>query len=178
MARNIHETAPSASRQKDGAQPIFFIPHDRRKASLLSLRVKPADLIKMVREKVDQVQADLADNKKPDGQQTIFHDLSTNNALIPEERTPERLAAKAWLLYLLGQSLLCLVLMLLTNLPSSQTVAHTLAVITYHIIANPDILRKLHDELASALPSDGSAPKWGKLEQLPYLSALIQEGLR
>ncbi|KAL8851803.1 MAG: hypothetical protein Q9221_003317 [Calogaya cf. arnoldii] len=137
----------------------------------------------MVREKVDQVQADLADNKKPDGQRTIFHDLSTNNALIPEERTPERLAAEGMALISAG----------------SQTVAHTLAVITYHIIANPEILRKLHDKLASALPSDGSAPKWGNFEQLPYLvssspqlghfsvshtyrtpqqSDIIQEGLR
>lgn len=48
----------------------------------------------MVREKVDQVQADLDENQKPDGQRTIFHDLLTNHSLIPEERTPERLAAE------------------------------------------------------------------------------------
>lgn len=48
----------------------------------------------MVREKVDQVQADLVDNKKPDGQRTIFHDFFTNDSLIPEERTPESLAAE------------------------------------------------------------------------------------
>ncbi len=49
----------------------------------------------MVREKVDQVQADLDDNQKPDdGQRTIFHDLLANHSLIPEERTPERLAAE------------------------------------------------------------------------------------
>ncbi|KAL8749052.1 MAG: hypothetical protein Q9199_007929 [Rusavskia elegans] len=47
-----------------------------------------------VREKVEQVQADLVDHKKPDSQRTILHDLFTNDSLIPEERTPERLAAE------------------------------------------------------------------------------------
>lgn len=50
-----------------------------------------------------------------------------------------------------------------------MTVAHTLSVISYHIIANPDILSKLRDELACSLPTDGPPPNWGKLEQLPYL---------
>ncbi|KAI4256855.1 MAG: hypothetical protein L6R42_005990, partial [Xanthoria sp. 1 TBL-2021] len=106
-----------------------------------------------VREKVDQVQADLVDNKKPDGQRTIFHDLFTNDSLIPEERTPERLAAEGVGIVSAG----------------SMTVAHTLSVISYHIIANPDILSRLRDELANALPINASAPKWGRLEQLPYL---------
>ncbi|KAI4101078.1 MAG: hypothetical protein LQ339_005201 [Xanthoria mediterranea] len=119
-------------------------------------------LTDMVREKVDQVQADLDENQKPDGQRTIFHDLLTNHSLIPEERTPERLAAEGVGIVSAG----------------SMTVAHTLSVISYHIIANPDILSKLRDELACSLPTNGPPPKWGRLEQLPYLSAVIQEGLR
>ena len=76
-----------------------------------------------------------------------------------------------------------------------MTVAHTLSVISYHIIANPDILRKLQDELDAAFPDPRSPMKWGQLEQLPYIvhllihnqhrsyltvfqSAIIQEGLR
>ncbi|KAL8978327.1 MAG: hypothetical protein Q9205_006055 [Flavoplaca limonia] len=116
----------------------------------------------MVREKVDQVQADLANDKKPDGQRTIFHDLFTNDSLIPEEKTPERLAAEGFSVVAAG----------------SQTVAHTLAVISYHLIANPDILKKLQDELAGVMPTDNSTPKWSRLEQLPYMGAIIQEGLR
>ncbi|KAL8884873.1 MAG: hypothetical protein Q9192_006755 [Flavoplaca navasiana] len=107
----------------------------------------------MVREKVDQVQADLANDKKPDGQRTIFHDLFTNDSLIPEEKTPERLAAEGFSIVAAG----------------SQTVAHTLAVISYHLIANPEILKKLQDELAGVMPPDDSTPKWSRLEQLPYL---------
>lgn len=50
-----------------------------------------------------------------------------------------------------------------------MTVAHTLSVIHYHVLDNPDILRRLQDELGSALPSIGPEPKWNQLEQLPYL---------
>ncbi|KAL9023179.1 MAG: hypothetical protein Q9180_008347 [Flavoplaca navasiana] len=116
----------------------------------------------MVREKVDQVQADLANDKKPDGQRTIFHDLFTNDSLIPEEKTPERLAAEGFSVVGAG----------------SHTVAHTLAVISYHLIANPDILKKLQGELAGVMPTNDSTPKWSRLEQLPYMGAIIQEGLR
>ncbi|KAL8876591.1 MAG: hypothetical protein Q9198_005240 [Flavoplaca austrocitrina] len=128
------------------------------------LRQIPQPLVRkmMIREKVDQVQADVANNKKPDGQRTIFHDLFNNDTLIPEEKTPERLAAEGFSIVAAG----------------SQTVAHTLAVISYHLIANPHILKRLQVELASAMPIDGSAPKWDRLEKLPFLGAIIQEGLR
>lgn len=80
-----------------------------------------------------------------------------------------------------------------------MTVAHTLSVISYHIIANPNILGKLQEELNAALPSSDVPAKWSQLEQLPYLvsvsslgenslvlakfltvkqSAIIQEGFR
>ncbi|KAL8949990.1 MAG: hypothetical protein Q9222_003933, partial [Ikaeria aurantiellina] len=51
-----------------------------------------------------------------------------------------------------------------------MTVAHTLSTISYHLIANPPILQRLQDELAAALPKDGSVAKWNELEQLPYLT--------
>ncbi|KAL8663142.1 MAG: hypothetical protein Q9168_008143 [Polycauliona sp. 1 TL-2023] len=116
----------------------------------------------MIREKVDQVQADIANNTKSDSQRTIFYDLITNDSLAPAEKTPERLVAEGFAIVGAG----------------SHTVAHTLAVTSYHIIANPAILRKLRDELASVLPTDSTMPKWNTLEQLPYLGAVIQEGLR
>ncbi|KAL8726095.1 MAG: hypothetical protein Q9166_006932 [cf. Caloplaca sp. 2 TL-2023] len=50
--------------------------------------------LSMVREKVDQVEVELRENKRLDGQRTIFHDLFTSNQLIPEEKTAERLAAE------------------------------------------------------------------------------------
>ena len=80
-----------------------------------------------------------------------------------------------------------------------MTVAHTLSVISYNIIANPVILAKLQAELAGSQSKSSSRLKWAQLEQLPYLvripeclyspnqsrlladdvqSAIIQEGFR
>ncbi|KAL9631283.1 MAG: hypothetical protein Q9204_004301 [Flavoplaca sp. TL-2023a] len=148
-------------------------------SSLFLMTGEMLRVFQMVREKVDQVQADLANDKKPDGQRTIFHDLFTNDSLSPEEKTPERLAAEGFSVVGAGSAFVvslwpCHRLIF----SSSQTVAHTLAVISYHLIANPDILKKLQDELAGVMPTDDSTPKWSRLEQLPYMGAIIQEGLR
>ena len=56
-----------------------------------------------------------------------------------------------------------------------MTVAHTLSVISYHIIANPEIQRKLHKELDAAFPDPASPVSWGPLEQLPYLVSAASE---
>ena len=56
-----------------------------------------------------------------------------------------------------------------------MTVAHTLSVISYHIIANPSIQQKLHKELDAAFPDPASPVKWGSLEQLPYLVSAASE---
>ena len=50
--------------------------------------------------------------------------------------------------------------------------------ITFQLLANPDKLRKLKDELAAAIPDANAVPMSVELERLPYLSAVIQEGLR
>lgn len=48
----------------------------------------------MIHEKVTKVQADLSEEKKIDGQKTIFHELIKNDQLRPEEKTTERLVAE------------------------------------------------------------------------------------
>lgn len=49
---------------------------------------------------------------------------------------------------------------------------------TVHILTNPKVLSKLRAELNTALP-DLSAPlSISKIEQLPYLTAVILEGFR
>ena len=50
-----------------------------------------------------------------------------------------------------------------------MTVAHTLTVITYHVLQDKKILGKLQEELRSVMPKAESKPKWNQLEQLPYL---------
>lgn len=53
-----------------------------------------------------------------------------------------------------------------------------MALITYHLLANPPALRKLQGEIASVQRrEDGSLPL-ALLEALPYFSSVVREGLR
>ena len=59
------------------------------------------------------------------------------------------------------------------KLPSAQVLRGT----AYHISARPLIRQRLHAELKSAIPSNASLPL-PELEKLPYLTAVVNEGLR
>ncbi|PWY90358.1 cytochrome P450 [Aspergillus sclerotioniger CBS 115572] len=59
----------------------------------------------------------------------------------------------------------------------TETTAHTMTVCTFHILNNKDILRRLRAELDAKFPADG-AMDLQTLEQLPYLTGIIYEGLR
>lgn len=66
-----------------------------------------------------------------------------------------------------------------------ETVGQTLRLTCFHIYNNPKILRRLRDELAdisihlgpNAAPTEGK-PILSQLERLPYLTAVVKEGLR
>ena len=58
------------------------------------------------------------------------------------------------------------------------TTQHALKTISFHLPVNPEILSKLKTELASAMPIAGRLASLQELEKLPYLSAVISEGLR
>ncbi|KAI0847541.1 cytochrome P450 [Daldinia vernicosa] len=58
------------------------------------------------------------------------------------------------------------------------TASWTLSVITYHLLTKPSLLDKLTDELRGAVSDPQNLPPWTTLEKLPYLGAVIQEGLR
>src|SRR5271163_2853124 len=94
-------------------------------------------------------------------QPTVFKEL-LNSDLPREEVTVQRLAEEAQTVVGAGQ----------------VTTAHFLTMTSFFILANPEILGKLKEELILAMPSDGSLPPISKLEQLPYLSAVISEGFR
>ena len=103
---------------------------------------------------------------KHDGSQksthtTVFRELLDSD-LPPEEVTISRLAEEAQTVVAAGQ----------------VTTAHFLKMTSFHLLANPEILGKLREELKSVMPSDGSLPPLSKLEQLPYLSAVVSEGFR
>ena len=59
------------------------------------------------------------------------------------------------------------------------TTGATIAYISYYILARPDIRLKLQEELKDFMVAwPQQVPTMAGLEQLPYLQALIKEGLR
>ena len=61
----------------------------------------------------------------------------------------------------------------------SETTAWAITITTYHIVRHPEVLAKLHAEPSTVKISPGnSVAAWTSLEQLPYLTAVIKEGLR
>ncbi|KAI0382256.1 cytochrome P450 [Hypomontagnella monticulosa] len=58
------------------------------------------------------------------------------------------------------------------------TTSWTLAVITYHLLDKPELLAKLTQELEQNIEDPKHLPPLSVLENLPYLHAVIQEGLR
>ncbi|MCJ1368214.1 hypothetical protein MMC16_007355 [Acarospora aff. strigata] len=97
---------------------------------------------------------------------TIFEELRDSTKLPPAEKTLARLADE-------GNVLL---------IAASETPAKVLALITYHLLANPSKLQRLRTELATLTPSPDAAtdylPALAQLESLPYLTAVVREGLR
>ncbi|KAI4085813.1 MAG: hypothetical protein L6R37_008465, partial [Teloschistes peruensis] len=59
-----------------------------------------------------------------------------------------------------------------------ELVAHALRIITYHLYTNPKMLQKLREELAPLDTSKSQRVNLETLQKLPYLSAIIQEGIR
>ena len=92
---------------------------------------------------------------------TIFHELIQTSELPPEEKTLSHLVNEGQAVVAAGQ----------------VTTTHYLNTTVYHILANPGIHSKLKAELEQAMPN-GHLPSLNKLEQLPYLSAVVQEGYR
>lgn len=67
-----------------------------------------------------------------------------------------------------------------TNIVTLQadTTANALTVMTYHILANPHVLSTLRAELITAMPDANAPAELHVVEHLPYLTAIITEGLR
>ncbi|KAI9372947.1 cytochrome P450 [Aspergillus egyptiacus] len=95
----------------------------------------------------------------PTGKESVYDSVLDNPSLPAAQKTLLRLEQEGALLALAG----------------TESPAQTLNIIFYHILANPTILHRLREEI-TAVPA--STPSWTDLEQLPYLSAVIEEGNR
>ncbi|KAE9368851.1 cytochrome P450 [Stipitochalara longipes BDJ] len=95
------------------------------------------------------------------GHRSIFHELRDCN-LPKEEKTVERLCDEGQILTGAG----------------TETTAATLSQIAFFLLEDRGILEKLRRELRTVMPTKDSPISVTRLEQLPYLSAVISEGLR
>jgi cytochrome P450 len=107
-------------------------------------------------------QVDEIRNQKelPEGR-TIFHEIIRSDIPEPEKQT-KRLTDEAMVILVAG----------------SETTASTLAAITYHLLADRQLLNRLKAELGTVMPEPNSLPIASKLDNLPFLNALIQETIR
>ena len=61
----------------------------------------------------------------------------------------------------------------------ADTTAHVMTIGIWNVMVNPEIRSKLRDELVNAIPDpDGDIISASKLENLPYLRAVVKESLR
>lgn len=98
--------------------------------------------------------------KKPEGKTTIFHTLRDGD-LPPEEKSLQRLCDEGEIFTGAG----------------SETTARTLTTIVLYLLENPYVLKKLRAELETSMPYSQDFQSWNQLEQLAYLSPVVQEGL-
>ncbi|MCJ1436172.1 hypothetical protein MMC27_005550 [Xylographa pallens] len=92
---------------------------------------------------------------------TVFHELF-NSDVPAAERSTQRLVDEG--ITLVGAG--------------TVTTAHVLSTTVYHILANPSILHRLQVELRGFMPDKDSKPNLTQVERLPYLTAIVKEGLR
>ncbi|KAF2829888.1 cytochrome P450 [Ophiobolus disseminans] len=160
--------APTAS----VLRPVFvfrFFPWAKASVGLGKYLVDymPADVALMVKtlqvdmpSRVRQAQADL-DNGIVYERPTIFGELLKSDLEVLEKE-PQRLADEAAAVIGAG----------------TETGSWALSVITYHLLTKPQLLEKLTKELETVVEDPTNLPAWAVLETLPYLGAVIQEGLR
>ncbi|KAL9130772.1 MAG: hypothetical protein Q9217_001120 [Psora testacea] len=120
------------------------------------MRVEVAKMVGNRSKGASENSASLKDRRK-----NIFEELIDSN-LPPAEKTVDRLNEEGFALILAG----------------GDTSSQTLSQISYHLLANPDILRRLKAELYQAMPDATMPARWAELEKLPFLRACITEGLR
>ncbi|KAK5135280.1 hypothetical protein LTR08_005383 [Meristemomyces frigidus] len=127
---------------------------------LLQPQYPEEDPGQMLRDRMQYI-LDHPDEPSEDGNITIVHTIKDSN-LPPPERTASRLAIEA--ATFLGAG--------------TETTGRVLAVTAYYLIANIDLLARLREELKIVMPTPDTEVALSDLEKLPFLTAVLHEGLR
>ncbi|KAL3476651.1 cytochrome P450 [Aspergillus californicus] len=130
------------------------------------------DVRQRVRAVIAKHEAGLAIDASPSSSTGRTHSLRATSAIYPAilsdptvpqtEKDQSRLEDDALFLMMAG-----------TDAP-----AQVLAITLFHIIHSPEVHKELKRELLSGIPNMQTMPSLHDLEKLPYLSAVIREGLR
>lgn len=96
------------------------------------------------------------------GRPTLFRYLVHESGLPDEDLTVDRLTKEAQILLGAG----------------SVSTGRTLHFIIFYLLSNQHMRERLEEELSQELKDPRDQPTWSQLEKLPYLQALIKEGLR
>ena len=100
---------------------------------------------------MQRLEADEADDEAP-SHRSLFHALMSSG--LPEnEKDPRRMAHEGFEILLAG----------------SDTTARTMGVAVYHIIANPNVMHRLQEEVKRAIPDPHQFVEARVLEALPWL---------
>ncbi|KAI1110471.1 cytochrome P450 [Nemania sp. NC0429] len=119
---------------------------------------------RMTREKVDKLASTSEDDWASHEIRPMIRSMMESSKLPPYERSPERLAQEGQMLMMAG----------------TLTMASNLEHLIYWMVDNPEVLRKLKEELHSVMPSVDDVGKipLTSLENLPYMTAVIKESVR
>ncbi|OTB04507.1 hypothetical protein M426DRAFT_320624 [Hypoxylon sp. CI-4A] len=108
-----------------------------------------------------RVQEIMSEEKSQSSKRTVFHDILASN-ILNQDKSLERLTQEA----------------ILVNGAGIETTTWTLTVASCYVLCNPSINQCLREELRTAMPDPDRILPWDELENLPYLKAVIMEGLR
>ncbi|KAK3389163.1 cytochrome P450 [Podospora didyma] len=111
--------------------------------------------VKPILEHADEV------SKTGEASRTIFHTLRDSD-LPAEEKTLQRLCDEGEILTGAG----------------SETTAMAITRIFFYLKHVPETLATLRREVDHAIPDASDIPTWAELQSLPYLNAVVREGLR
>lgn len=128
----------------------------------LSAKIAPEahGYISFINDCAIQVKA-IKEGKNDKSGTTLFHHLMESDAITDNEKGEDRLVQEAQVVVSAG----------------TETTAWAMSV-TFHLLSNPEILRKLRAGLECAITDPRELPSLASLEQLPYLTACIKEALR
>ncbi|KAK4069323.1 hypothetical protein Trihar35433_5902 [Trichoderma harzianum] len=107
-------------------------------------------LVKGVRQNITNVKAQTLSQREKSQKRSIFHELLSADP----NRTVDDMTDIA----------------LSIVVAAAAATSNTLGILSYNVISNPDIYRRLRAELLEAYPDDTQEMKWITLEKLPYLS--------